>query len=145
MLGYLSGGTLGPQRETEDIKDEADVLVAQTETSSEFVVANEIMQSDDATLNLLAWLEEAANAQLFRYFLPTQVTTEKQCIFIYNGNVRKDNWTVTTAAGAVRARGFEVVGTADGSGYIYKIITLPTNQADAQWASYAAFKDSAFP
>lgn len=149
IIGYQEGGQFGPDRDSEEVKDEADELVKVRTTRDEFVITNTVMQTDDKTLLLLEWLEDAENGVPARYPLPTNqgegLDVEAQWVFLYNANVRKENWTVSTGADSIRSRQFTLVGTRDTEGNLKAIVTLPVDQGDPAWGDYSEFIDTAFP
>lgn len=142
VLGYLEGGEIGPARDSEEIKDEADVLVANPVTRDEFDVSNTVMQTDDETLAILTWLEDAANGVPGRYPLPTNTTGTSQWFFFYVLNARIEDWRLNTSREGLRTRDFTLFATRDGSGNLYDIATLGSDQGAAEWDSYGTFKDT---
>lgn len=112
-LGYQSGGTVGPEIESEQLKDEAGTLIRNKETSNEFVFKNSSMQTPATLLNLFELYLELT-AHRYRYVLPTAPETPSawQVWGIQNGLADKENWTIGTAEGATRERAWTIRGTA---------------------------------
>ena len=67
-IGFLVGGDLGPDRDTEIDLDEAGERIKEVVNRDEFVIGNAARQTDDYTLHLLEWLE--SNEVPARYALP---------------------------------------------------------------------------
>lgn len=143
ILGNLQGGTIGPDRDIEEVKDESDSLVETTVNRDEVVIANTLMQTDSDILNFLTWLED--NAVPARYPLPLKNNaTDSQWWLFYSVTARKTNWTLNTGNEG-RRRAFEILAAKDGSGNLYVVEDLPDDTTDAAWSSYSEFIDTAFP
>jgi hypothetical protein len=133
---------VGPDRESEDIFDEADNLIKVRTTKDEFILSTEFLQTDDATLKLLDILENPVNSVPLRYPMPTNDEDEDQWIFMYSATVRKENWRLAAGRNADRTRKVTFVASKNLDGLIRDIVTLPSDQTDAAWADYAGFKDA---
>jgi hypothetical protein len=143
ILGNLQGGTVGPDRDIEEVKDEADSLIETIVNRDEVVIANTLMQTDSDILNFLTWLED--NAVPARYPLPLKNdTTNSQWWLFYSVTSRKTNWTLNTGNEG-RRRAFEILAAKDSSGNLYVVEDLPDDTTDAAWTNYSEFIDSAKP
>jgi len=146
MPSYQVSTQIGPDRDSEDIKDEADNLVKTRTTRDEFVLITTFYQTDDDTLKLLAWMETAANATQLRYPMPTgDATKPDQWVFGYSVTVAKENWRIEAAKGSDRTRQVTFRFSKDANGKIYDIISLVTDQTQVAWTPYANFKDTRTP
>jgi hypothetical protein len=145
ILSHSENTQVGPSRDVTEVKDEADNAIINRTDRDEFNIVSNFFQTDDPTLSLLEWMEDADNAVPLRYPMPTNLTTEDQWVFLYNANVRKEDWQIEAANQATRQRQVTFVGTKDSNGDLKDIVTLPTDQSDSAWDDYADFKDDALP
>ena len=142
----------GPDRDSEEVKDEADNLLKVRISRDEFIITTTFAQSTARVHNLLSYLEKPANAVPSRYPLPINDPTtgetdpnRSQWILLYKTTVRLENWSVTVQNNADRTREVTFVGSKDDQGRIYEIVELPNDTSDAEWAPYSEFIDTAFP
>ena len=143
---YQESTEVGPERESDEVRDEANNLIKIRNARDEFVLTTTFMQTDDVTLRLLTLLEDASNAVPVRYPMPTNTSGEKQWVFGYNVNVRKEDWRIQIQNNTDRTRQVTFLfSNSEATGKTYEIITLPDDQADAAWADYAIFKDAYAP
>jgi hypothetical protein len=139
---YQESTQVGPERETEELKDEADNLIRARTTSDNFLLITTFFQTDEDTIRLLDWLEDAENAVPLRYPMPTNDEDEMQWVFLYAANVRKEDWRIEASRGAVRSRQVTFTASRNEEGRLREIVTLPNDQGDAAWADYEAFSDT---
>lgn len=144
QIGNLEGGNIGISRDIEEIKDEADALVATLVSRNELVISNTMYQTDSAVLNFFTWLED--NSVVGRYPLPTPALTSTpfQWWFFPVITNRKIDWQLPTG-NAIRTRPFELLVTENGTDPLFTVTELPNDQADTAWNSYTAFKDDTLP
>lgn len=142
MISYQLTSQYGPDRDTEQRKDEAGQLMKNRQTRNEFRLITTLLQTDAATLRILEWLEEAQNAVPLRYPLPTNDPAITQWLFMPSATVLPESWRVEAGEGADRTRQVTFVGNADESGVIKQIVELPTDQISVEWDDYADYKDS---
>jgi hypothetical protein len=140
---YQLQTTIGPDRESEDVTDEAGTVIKSRTSQDLFTLTTTFMQSNDAIFALIEHLEDAANATRLRYPMPTNTDGEDQWVFGYNVNIRKENWSLDVQEGEDRQPQITFVFSKDSNGDIYDIVTLPDNQSDSAWDDYADFKDDA--
>ncbi len=92
MPSYQQQTEVGPDRDSEEVKDEADNLIKTRVNRDEFVVVTTFFQSTSSLIRLIEHLEESANATKLRYPMPTDVDTISQWVLMYSVTVRKENW-----------------------------------------------------
>lgn len=142
MPSFQLQSEYGPDRDSEEVKDEADNLIKTRTNRDEFVLITTFFQSTDEVIRLIEYFEQAANATLLRYPLPTNDDDETQWLFGYNATIRKENWRVAAQNAQDRTIQVTFVFSRDADGNIKDIATLPESQVDAAWDDYGAFKDT---
>ena len=139
---------VGPDRDTETVRDEAGTRIKQRTSRDEFVIITVFFQTDDDLLNFMAFLENENNARRIRYPMPTQQasTVEQQWVFGHSATVRKEDWRIEAADDQDRKRSVTFVLAEDTLGNpVSTIVTLPASQVDAAWDAFSDFKDTASP
>lgn len=139
---YQLQTTIGPDRESEDVLDEAGTVLKSRTSQNLFTLTTTFAQSNDAIFALIAHLEDADNATKLRYPMPTNTDGTSQWILGYNVNIRKENWTLDVQQGEDRTPQVTFVFSADDNGDIYEQVTLPDDTDDSEWDSYSEFKDT---
>lgn len=133
-IGYMAGGTVGPERDVEEIKSEAGVKIRDRVTNDKYVFANASLQTDDDTLAVFEFLED--NAKKYRYKLPAFTSggaAAFQIFGLYNGLIRKENYTLETGEGALHQRDFTVDGTVNDDGDLKEIATVTDIVDETGW------------
>jgi hypothetical protein len=145
-MGYLAGGQVGEEYETEQLKDEAGVIVRNKVNSDESIFENTLMQTDDATMRLVAHLADVPHK--FRYLLPAE-EGKHQIYGMYRGLADKNSWRVGTAEGENRQRPFIIRGSKDDAGNPKLVIATVNSISDeSAWPTILdAFKtdETAWP
>lgn len=142
MPSFQLQSELGPDRDSEEVKDEADNLIKTRTNRDEFILTTTFFQSSDSVIRLIEYFEQAANATKLRYPMPTNVDTEQQWLFGYNVTVRKENWRIAAQNAQDRTIQVTFVFSKDANGDIKDIATLPDSQADPLWDDFTEFKDT---
>ena len=146
IIAFLAGGQLGPSRDTQQDRDEANVLLGDVVTRNEFIVGNASKQTSARTLKLLRWLED--NFVPSKYVLPLQGDADKDQLWYFERtSVDKEDWRMTTQAAQQRQRPFTLrASNEDGldvsDPYVFDDVDLSD---EANWpAELDGAKEAAF-
>ena len=142
----------GPTRSVTEVRDEHGDLMKQRIENKSHDIITTFFQTTDELYSLLTFMEKPANASPVRYPMPVILAStgdedplNSQWVLLYNANVVADDWRVEAINDGDRTREVTFRGTADSTGRIFVIVTLPNDTTDPAWAAYSEFIDTAFP
>ena len=147
IIAYLAGGQMGPSRDTEQDRDEGNVLLGDVVTRNEFIIGESSKMTGARTLKLLRWLED--NFVPCKRVLPLQEdATNDQLWYFPRVKVDKEDWRMNVQAAQQRQRPFTIrAANADETDvtdpYVFDDVDLsdetgwPAELADAKEAIFA--------
>jgi hypothetical protein len=124
-IGELQGGEIGPDRDIDEVTNEAGEQVAQVTTREEFIVGNTIQTTDTETMELLTGLEDLYVPA--RYPLPAGTdgsgSDMHQLWYFPHVTVMKEDWRLNTD-NAVRTREFTFKAVKREGDPVYAVATV---------------------